>query len=635
MINLYRKFNAAYGQYFTFQGPYRKHTLALLGIICLNIAVLLILPQYNVALAAIYDVFMTSGLTYGMFFSAVKDFCIALVQYVFLQMASWRLVEWLGQSLAYHKQQEVLKKYYQPAIPYVVQALGQTKEPKDKVEFAHAQVCDAPKAATRFSTLFNDFMSTFPQGGFNLYILWKNSPALTGSLFGRMFVIPRYMVVFAILYAAVYNVLLHWLSKPLVAARAAAMKYEAHLKNETHDGTQHAENISLLSATSIHLQRALKVLHEKYNATQGFANKAFIVQFFITINSISTMALAMCIVAPALIAKQISNSLGMTLVYSFQLTVTMFSWFYNSAPEFSKLGPSLEILSQYDHAILEAEKLVEEKHKNVTYHAENKKEILFSRVTVEIPTVKKNTVSTDCSQGCNHHHHALLSDDLPQVDAKNLKTHQVIEGKSIAIGSRIKITGASGGGKTTLQRITAGIWPFGNDVSIKIPFAREEVMYLPQKATFPLKTTLWEAICYPCAPRELTPGLKQQVENWMRALRFDQKKHIDCLEQEAEWPTLLSGGEGQRIRMLSVLVNQPKLVFMDESLSGLDVKSYSAISKLLNTDPVLKNTTFICIVHGHQAEPGEEDFYNTNFKEWKMEALGAAVDSSSQKLKIA
>lgn len=60
------------------------------------------------------------------------------------------------------------------------------------------------------------------------------------------------------------------------------------------------------------------------------------------------------------------------------------------------------------------------------------------------------------------------------------------------------------------------------------------------------------------------------------------------------YPSMLSGGELQRICLLRALVLEPKILILDESLSGLDFELQIDIIAFLQT---LETTTIVCITH--------------------------------------
>ncbi len=106
--------------------------------------------------------------------------------------------------------------------------------------------------------------------------------------------------------------------------------------------------------------------------------------------------------------------------------------------------------------------------------------------------------------------------------------------------ARCWCSGPSGAGKSSLFRGLAGIWPLG-DGRIRFPQAAR-VLALPQRPYFPLGTLAAGADLSDCSPRRSTTP---HVRDAMAAAGLG---HLaERLDEEAEWNTVLSGGEQQRV----------------------------------------------------------------------------------------
>ena len=75
---------------------------------------------------------------------------------------------------------------------------------------------------------------------------------------------------------------------------------------------------------------------------------------------------------------------------------------------------------------------------------------------------------------------------------------QLAQGQTLALvpGQSVVVTGRSVGGKSTLFRALAWIWPFGRG-TVERPAGTH--MFLPQRPYFPLGT-LREVVAYPASP---------------------------------------------------------------------------------------------------------------------------------------
>jgi putative phosphonate transport system ATP-binding protein len=64
-----------------------------------------------------------------------------------------------------------------------------------------------------------------------------------------------------------------------------------------------------------------------------------------------------------------------------------------------------------------------------------------------------------------------------------------------------------------------------------------------------------------------------------------------------ESPTVFSGGMQQRLRLIANLISSPRLLFMDEPTTGLDVSVQARLLDLLKTLRSQLNLSMILVTH--------------------------------------
>ncbi len=156
----------------------------------------------------------------------------------------------------------------------------------------------------------------------------------------------------------------------------------------------------------------------------------------------------------------------------------------------------------------------------------------------------------------------------------------VLKGISLEVpeGSLYTFLGPSGCGKTTTLRCVAGLErPETGKIAIdgRPVFGGEERLYVPTNkrpigmvfqsyAIWP-HMTVFENVAYPLTIRRLPKSqIKQKVE--------DVLKIVGLHGLEDRPAPKLSGGQQQRVAFARALVNQPKVLLLDEPLSNLDAK---------------------------------------------------------------
>jgi ABC-type Fe3+/spermidine/putrescine transport system ATPase subunit len=187
------------------------------------------------------------------------------------------------------------------------------------------------------------------------------------------------------------------------------------------------------------------------------------------------------------------------------------------------------------------------------------------------------------------------------------------------------LLGPTGCGKTLILESIMGlrkaskgkIWIGEREVQT-LPPEQREISYVPQDlALFP-HLNVRENIFYGIKAKNLD---KQVYEDYVH-LQIDEMKVGHLLER---YPANLSGGEKKRVALLRALASKPKLLLLDEPLSGLDPSIKVEIQQLLRTLHASFNPTILCVTHDFEEAYFLSDRI-TIFMDGKAEQVGKKDD---------
>lgn len=147
------------------------------------------------------------------------------------------------------------------------------------------------------------------------------------------------------------------------------------------------------------------------------------------------------------------------------------------------------------------------------------------------------------------------------VDRISLRLHRGVFG----------LLGTNGAGKTTLMRMLCGILqPTGGTISFDGMDVREEgyratLGYLPQDFGYYPEFTAMDFLLYMAALK----GLPRQAAKWKAKELLELVGLQDMGRKKIK---TFSGGMKQRLGIAQALLNNPKLLILDEPTAGLDPK---------------------------------------------------------------
>ncbi len=170
----------------------------------------------------------------------------------------------------------------------------------------------------------------------------------------------------------------------------------------------------------------------------------------------------------------------------------------------------------------------------------------------------------------------------------------------VAEGEFLTLLGPSGCGKTTTLRMIAGfedvsagqIEVQGESIDEKEPYQRDVNTVFQSYSLFP-HMTVFDNIAYgPRIKKVPKDKIAQDVEEMLRL--------VQMTGYEKRKPDALSGGQKQRIAIARALINNPRVLLLDEPLGALDLKLRKQMQIELKRLQKKLGITFIYVTHDQE-----------------------------------
>jgi putative ATP-binding cassette transporter len=373
------------------------------------------------------------------------------------------------------------------------------------------------------------------------YILWGVSAITPLPLFGLDLSFPGYLICIALAYAAIGTLIAHYIGWPLIALNFNQQRCESDFRFAIARVTDYAEPVALIGGEAVERQE----LRRRFGAlvsnwTRLVARHTRLTGFIAGYGHLST-AFPILIATPAFMMGAIPLGILMQASLAFQRVEGALAFCLSSYSKIAEWKAISDRLAQFEAAMQEVDRL----------------QASGAGIKV-VPAATGGELSVDDLV-------LRVASGEPITTVPNFQ---------VAAGERLLVAGPSGAGKSCLLRALAGIWPLGQGQMRLPPDAR--VIALPQRPYFPLGT-LRQAITYPTPAEAIDDA---DVRTAMAAT--DIGDLAGRLDEVAEWSTVLSGGEQQRIGFARVLLHRPDVVLLDEAVSTLEDAEVRDLYRILS-----------------------------------------------------
>ncbi|PKY10347.1 ABC transporter ATP-binding protein [Acidithiobacillus marinus] len=385
-----------------------------------------------------------------------------------------------------------------------------------------------------------------------VFMLWELSAMITIPWNGSLYTIPGYLVWAALIYAVFGTILTALIGRPLIKLNFNQERYQADFRFSMMRLRENSESVALYGGES----------EERHHFLQRFA---------------SVYANYWRIIWRSMRLNWWVSGYGQAAII-FPIIVSMPAYFVNKAIGIGGLQQIASAFAQVQGAL---SFIVSSYSSLANWHAVVDRLRYFEQSMEEVRVIRETHYQIECRDApCLQvrHLNVRLPDGRELVHDLNLDVQR---------RERLLIMGPSGGGKSTLIRGLAGIWPFG-DGEIGLPKA-DRPLFLPQKPYLPLGT-LREVLVYPFGVTDLDDRRLQQILGLVGMSGLQDK-----LEDSRLWSHVLSLGEQQRLAFARVLVQKPRWLFLDEASSALDEPAECQLYQLLIE--ALPETAMISVGH--------------------------------------
>ncbi|MBI5669284.1 MAG: ABC transporter ATP-binding protein [Chloroflexi bacterium] len=192
-------------------------------------------------------------------------------------------------------------------------------------------------------------------------------------------------------------------------------------------------------------------------------------------------------------------------------------------------------------------------------------------------------------------------------------------------GEFFSLLGPSGSGKTTCLRLIAGfeqptsgsIQLYGQEVASVPPYERDVNTVFQDYALFP-HMTVGQNVAYGLMVKKVPKAERERrVREMLDMVRLP--------GMENRKPSQLSGGQRQRVALARALVNQPRVLLLDEPLGALDLKLRQQMQIELKAIQERIGITFIFVTHDQEEALTMSDRLAV-FNHGKIEQVGTPAD---------
>jgi putative ATP-binding cassette transporter len=394
-----------------------------------------------------------------------------------------------------------------------------------------------------------------------IVVLWTIGGALTVTIAGSTVTIPGFLVIAAVLYAAIASGSIMTIGRSFVQVSEDKNQAEADFRYTLTRVRENGESIALLGGEEEERDGIDKTFTNVLRQWSRLAGQHMRTTLVSQGSSLIAPVVPILLCAPKFLDGSMTLGQVMQAASAFTIVQTAFGWLVDNYPRLADWNACARRIASLMMSLDGLERAERGDGFGRIQRGETKGKTMLSLNDLSV----------------------TLDDGTAVVDDTEV---------AIEPGERLLVAGESGSGKSTLVRAIAGLWPWGGGSVNFHPDRR--LFMLPQKPYVP-SGTLRRAVAYPGAAENWT------LEEIGTALDKVGLKHlIEKIEEEAPWDQTLSGGEKQRLAFARLFLHNPDIIVLDEATSALDEKSQDKMMALLTK--TLPKATVVSVAHRAELE---------------------------------
>jgi putative ATP-binding cassette transporter len=392
-------------------------------------------------------------------------------------------------------------------------------------------------------------------------VLWTIGGALTVTVAGSTITIPGFLVIAAVLYAAIASGSIMTIGRRFVQISEDKNQAEAEYRYVLTRVRENGESIALLGGEQEERDGIDRTFSNVLRQWARLAGQHMRTTLVSQGSSLIAPVVPLLLCAPKFLDGSMTLGQVMQAASAFTIVQTAFGWLVDNYPRLADWNAGARRIASLMMSLDGLERAERGDGFGRIQRGETKGDAILSL-----------------------HDLSVTLDDGTAVVGEA----QVV----IEPGERLLVAGESGSGKSTLVRAIAGLWPWGGGSVNFHPDRR--LFMLPQKPYVP-SGTLRRAAAYPAAAEDWT------VEQIGEALDKVGLGHLkDKIEEDAPWDQTLSGGEKQRLAFARLFLHHPDIIVLDEATSALDEKSQDQMMELMIKE--LPKATVVSVAHRAELE---------------------------------